>query len=95
MLSGGSTLFKGFDTRLQGQVQNILDQRMALFNKISGSNESMTCEVAQNMVQRYAVWFGGSVLGSHEAFPQICKTREQYEEMGPSICRHNAISSSM
>ena len=49
---------------------------MALFNKISGSNESMTCEVAQNMVQRYAVWFGGSVLGSHEAFPQICKTRE-------------------
>jgi len=50
VLSGGSTLFKGFDTRLQGQVQNILDQRMALFNKISGSNESMTCEVAQNMV---------------------------------------------
>lgn len=55
----------------------------------------MSCEVAQNMVQRYAVWFGGSVLGSHAAFPQICKTREMYEEMGPSICRHNAISSAM
>uniref|UniRef100_A0A7S3I390 Actin-related protein 3 n=1 Tax=Favella ehrenbergii TaxID=182087 RepID=A0A7S3I390_9SPIT len=95
VLSGGSTLFKGFDTRLKGQVQNILDQRMALFNQISGSNETMSCEVAQNMVQRYAVWFGGSVLGSHEAFPQICKTREQYEEYGPSICRHNAISGSM
>ena len=25
VLSGGSTLFKGFDTRLKSQVQNILD----------------------------------------------------------------------
>ena len=51
----------------------------------------MTTTVCQNIVQRYAVWFGGSVLGSHQAFPQICKTREMYEEYGPQICRHNAI----
>jgi len=51
----------------------------------------MKCEVAQNIVQRYAVWFGGSVLGSHQNFPMLCKSREMYEEYGPSICRHNAI----
>ena len=51
----------------------------------------MSCDVAQNIVQRYAVWFGGSVLGSHENFPSLCKTREMYAEYGPSICRNNAI----
>ena len=91
VLSGGSTLFKGFDTRLKSQVQNILDQRMAAFNQISGQNDSMTCNVFQNIVQRYAVWFGGSVLGSHQNFPMLCKSREMYEEHGPAICRHNAI----
>ena len=65
VLSGGSTLFKGFDTRLKTQVQSILDKRMAAFNAISGRQDSMSCQVAQNIVQRYAVWFGGSVLGSH------------------------------
>ena len=64
---------------------------MAAFNKISGRDETMNCHVHQNIVQRYAVWFGGSVLGSHPNFPQLCKSREMYEEYGPSICRHNAI----
>lgn len=50
----------------------------------------MQCEVAQNMVQRYAVWFGGSVLGSNDAFTGY-KTREMYAELGPKVCRHNAI----
>jgi len=43
------------------------------------------------MVQRYAVWFGGSVLGSSPAFPSICHSKAEYDEKGPSICRHNAI----
>ena len=64
---------------------------MAIFNANSGASDSMSCSVSQNIVQRYAVWFGGSVLGSHPNFPSLCKTREMYEEYGPSICRHNAI----
>jgi len=63
---------------------------MAKFNAISGRSDSMQCEVAQNMVQRYAVWFGGSVLGSNDAFTGY-KTREMYAELGPKVCRHNAI----
>jgi actin-related protein 3 len=45
------------------------------------------------MVQRYAVWFGGSVLGSQENFPNICHSREKYLEYGPQICRHNPVFS--
>ena len=43
------------------------------------------------MVQRFAVWFGGSVLGSNDKFSSICHSKAQYEEYGPSICRHNSI----
>lgn len=91
VLSGGSTLFDGFDKRLQKQVQSILDRRMKIYNAVANTNMTMNCNVAQNMVQRYAVWFGGSVLGSHQNFPKICHSREAYMEHGPSICRHNAI----
>lgn len=91
VLSGGSTLFKGFDERLQGQCQTILDRRMALYNQMSGREDSMRCNVFQNMAQRYAVWFGGSVLGSNENFHMICKSREQYAEYGPSVCRFNSV----
>ena len=71
-------------------MQHILDERMAKFNAMSGGNDSMKAICAQNMVQRYAVWFGGSVLGSNDAFRGY-KTREMYEEHGPKICRNNAI----
>ena len=68
---------------------------MAHFNKMSVGDDSMNAKVFQNMVQRYAVWFGGSVLGSHENFHMMCKTRAMYDEIGPSICRHNAIVQGM
>ena len=58
---------------------------------MSGGNATIDCTVAQNLVQRYAVWFGGSVLGSHAEFGRIAHSREKYLEYGPSICRHNSI----
>lgn len=51
--------------------------------------------VGQNMVQRYAVWFGGSVLGADDNFPRICHSKADYEEIGPSICRHNPLFSAL
>ena len=88
-------MFEGFDERLQNQIQDRLDKRMAIFNQISGGDDKMEAKVAQNLVQRCAVWFGGSVLGSKEYFPQVCHSREKYAEYGPSICRHNAITHGM
>lgn len=64
---------------------------MSEYNKVTGEQATIQCNVFQNMVQRYAVWFGGSVLGSNDNFPKICHSREDYMEKGPSICRHNAI----
>ena len=66
---------------------------MAISNKLSGNNDSIKCTVDTNMVQGFAVWFGGSVLGSNPLFTNY-KTRAMYEEHGPKICRGNAIFNS-
>ena len=50
----------------------------------------MEVRVASHAMQRYAVWFGGSVLGTMPQFETLCKTRAEYEEYGPSICRNSA-----
>ena len=62
---------------------------MKKYNDMSGGNEKMKANCDQNLVQAYAVWFGGSVLGANDGFR--CKTREMYQEYGPSVCRQNAI----
>jgi hypothetical protein len=42
-------------------------------------------------MQRYAVWFGGSMLASSPEFYQAAHTKQEYMEKGPSICRHNPV----
>ena len=92
VLSGGSTLFDGFSQKLQKLIQKRVDDRLSAYQQISGNQiKGIDVGVHQNMVQRYAVWFGGSVLGADEAFPKICHSKADYEEHGPSICRHNPV----
>lgn len=51
--------------------------------------------VISHHMQRYAVWFGGSMLASTPEFYQVCHTKASYEEYGPSICRHNPVFGAM
>lgn len=44
-------------------------------------------------MQRYAVWFGGSILAMTDQFVSSCHTKADYEEHGPRIARHNAAFS--
>lgn len=92
VLSGGSTLFENFSTRLEKNVQKRVNDRLSAYEQLTGHKPApIEVGVAQNMVQRYAVWFGGSVLGADEGFPKICHSKAAYEEYGPSICRHNPV----
>lgn len=43
VLSGGSTLFKGFDDRLQKNLQKRVDARLSEFNKLSGEKSEIKC----------------------------------------------------
>lgn len=85
-------MFDGFDKRLNKLVQTRVDRRLEEYEKLVGQKpKPIEVKVHQNMVQRFAVFFGGSVLGQNERFPHICHSKADYEEYGPSICRSNPI----
>ncbi|PIK57806.1 putative actin-related protein 3 [Apostichopus japonicus] len=94
VLSGGSTMFRDFGRRLKRDVKRIVDARLKLSEQLSGGRlkpKPIETEVISHHMQRYAVWFGGSMLASTPEFYGACHTKAQYDEIGPSISRHNPV----
>ncbi|XP_063106879.1 actin-related protein 3B isoform X2 [Cavia porcellus] len=94
VLSGGSTMFRDFGRRLQRDLKRVVDARLKLSEELSGGRikpKPVEVQVITHHMQRYAVWFGGSMLASTPEFFQVCHTKKDYEEFGPSICRHNPV----
>jgi len=98
VLSGGSTMFRDFGRRLQRDLKRVVDTRLKLSEELSQGRikpKPIECQVITHSMQRYAVWFGGSMLASTPEFYQVCHTKAQYEEHGPSIARHNPVFGTM
>lgn len=99
VLSGGSTMFKDFDRRLQRDIKKRVDKRMTANVSrlqslgITKQANPIDVDVVSHHMQRFAVWFGGSMLSSTAEFYRVCHTKAQYEEEGPRIARHNAVFS--
>jgi len=93
VLSGGSTMFNSFARRLQRDVKKISDQRLLHSEKSSGGHKPkpIDVQVLSHKMQRYAVWFGGSMLASTPEFYHVSHTKQEYMEKGASICRHNPV----
>ncbi|RKP06277.1 hypothetical protein THASP1DRAFT_31898, partial [Thamnocephalis sphaerospora] len=94
VLSGGSTMFKDFSKRLHRDVKRTVDARLRRSEELSGGrlkSTPMEVNVISHKKQRYAVWFGGSLLASTSEFYSYCHTKAEYEEYGPSIARHNRV----
>ena len=96
VLSGGSTMFKDFGRRIQRDIKKRVDERVQanLALQTSGTKIQSTkleVNVVQHPMQRYAVWFGGSMLTAVPGFERVCHTKAQYEEEGPRIARENAV----
>ena len=98
VLSGGSTMYKDFGRRLQRDIKKHVDLRIKVSESLSGGqlkSKPMEVNVISHKKQRYAVWFGGSLLGDTPEFQGYCHTKAEYEEYGPSICRHNRVFGSV
>lgn len=98
VLSGGSTMFRNFHRRLQQDVKDRVDARVAtnmakLKARPDAAPVDMKVKVVSHDMQRYAVWFGGSMLSSTPEFHRVCHTKAQYQEEGPRIARHNPVFS--
>ena len=94
VLSGGSTLYKDFSRRLQRDVKRFVDARRATTIELSQGRiqpAQIDVSVISHNMQRYAVWFGGSMLASTPEFYSACHTKQQYDEVGPAICRYNPV----
>lgn len=98
VLSGGTTLFKDFGKRLQRDIKRAVDYRIKRSEELSGGKIKavpLAVNVISHHMQRYAVWFGGSMLASTPEFYKVCHTKKQYDEVGPSIARHNPVFGAM
>jgi len=94
VLSGGSTMFKDFGKRLQRDIKRVVDTRIKRAEEITqGRIKAVAPEVnvITHHMQRYAVWFGGSMLAYTPEFYTVCHTKAQYDEYGPVIARHNPV----
>jgi actin-related protein 3 len=94
VLSGGSTMFKDFGRRLQRDIKRSVDARIKTSEQLSGGRlkaQDVEVNVISHPFQRFAVWFGGSILASAPGFVGACHTKAQYDEIGPSICAHNPV----
>ncbi|KAH8926067.1 Actin/actin-like protein [Atractiella rhizophila] len=94
VLSGGSTMFDHFSRRLQRDLKHLVDDRIASSETMSGGlmrSSGVDVNVISHKRQRYAVWFGGSLLASTPEFHSYCVSKADYAEHGPSIARRYTI----
>lgn len=95
VLSGGSTMFKHFDKRLERDIKQIVDNRLKKSMELTKA-KIQPKPIDVNVLsfrpqQRYAVWFGGSMLALASDFFKQCHTKKDYEEKGPAVARHSPI----
>ena len=90
VLSGGTTLFKDFGRRIGRDLKNLVDKRMSAQVR-QGKDQEVEVNVTSHHMQRFATWFGGSVLASTPHFVESVKTKKDYEEYGPSYFRANPL----
>jgi len=69
VLSGGSTLFKGFGDRLLSEVKKLAPKDIKI--RISAPQERL-----------YSTWMGGSILASLDTFKKMWVSKREYDEDG-------------
>lgn len=72
ILSGGSSMYSGLDSRLEAEVSKLVASTMKV--KVIAQKE-----------RKYSVWIGGSVLASLSTFKSQWITKAEYDENGSQI----------
>ncbi|BFY99860.1 hypothetical protein BsWGS_02900 [Bradybaena similaris] len=78
IMSGGNTLFRGIGDRLQKEISLRAPANMRV--NVIGFPE-----------RKYAVWIGGSILGSLSTFQRMWILKEEYEDVGPAIAHRKRL----
>lgn len=78
VLSGGNTLFKGFDERIKKEI-------------VERAPGSMKVDINVEEDRENLAWKGGSILSSLSNFKDMCVSKKEYEEYGFSILHRKCI----
>ena len=78
VLSGGTTMFPGIADRMQKEISALAPPTTKI--KIIAPPE-----------RKYAVWIGGAIFASLATFQQMCTTKQEYDEFGPSIVHQKLV----
>jgi len=78
VLTGGSTLYPGIAERMKKEITSLAPSTMEI--KIIAPPE-----------RKYSVWIGGSILASLSTFEQMWISKQEYDEIGPSIVHRKCI----
>jgi actin-related protein len=76
VLAGGSSRFPGLASRLQKELTSIVGSTMDINVREPITN-------TENLEP--SAWLGGSILSSLSSFQPMWITRQEYDEIGPSI----------
>lgn len=74
VLSGGNSMFNGFEERLTKEIKDLAPKSMKEEVKVSVPLE-----------KRFAAWCGGSMFSSISSFESCWITKTEYEEDGATI----------
>jgi len=72
VLSGGTTMYEGIGERMTKEIQAL-------------APSSMQVKVIAPPERKFSVWIGGSILSSLSTFASSWITRDEFDEVGPSI----------
>jgi actin-related protein len=78
VLSGGTTLIKDFDKRLEHELNNIVPGNISV-------------NIIAPKERKYSVWIGGSILASLSSFESAWITGSEYRESGASIIHQRCM----
>ncbi|CAH8511141.1 unnamed protein product [Schistosoma mattheei] len=78
VLSGGSTLFKGFGDRLVLELKRLAPKDAHL--RISAPQERL-----------YSTWIGGSILASLDTFKRMWISKREYDSEGARVLHRKLL----
>ncbi|XP_048244496.1 actin-1-like [Haliotis rufescens] len=78
ILSGGSTMFPGITERLTKELIKLVPKTMKV-------------KVVAPPERKFNVWIGGSILASLSTFQQMWITKQEYDEIGPTIVHRKCL----
>ena len=79
VLSGGTMLFPGIDARMTKMITSLAPAMKNIIKVIAPPD------------RKCAAWIGGSKLGSLSTFQEMCMSKAEYDENGPSFIHSKCL----